>query len=297
VNDLLSGAGWDALEALGADDRAEQELHDHLQHQWQQAGGHQPVPTSEPDAEAHRAVRAGIPTYLRLLRDGDPGLRIGMASLLGHFPSDWDAMSATLADRLAAERVPEVAAAICVAAGRAGRPADGPLVAALTRWRDHSDRYVHRCALIGSARTHPAPDDPMLTELAACLIMPDDADWRSPQVEIADAAASALGGRRPDELPRLAGPLLARLRRTRPDESAFLALELLLGLAFPGGPLPERPGFTGLTSLQQAVVRALVDSGELHRGGPSTRAAGECNLPGTHDDLAAFMGGAAPARR
>jgi hypothetical protein len=43
------------------------------------------------------------------MRADDPDLRIGMASLLGSFPTDWTTMSAPMADQLTAERVPEVA--------------------------------------------------------------------------------------------------------------------------------------------------------------------------------------------
>jgi hypothetical protein len=74
---------------------------------------------------AHAATRAGIPTFITLLRDPDPQLRTAAASLLAHFPGEWATMAPALADQLTVEDVPSVVAELCTTAGPGGRR-DGP---------------------------------------------------------------------------------------------------------------------------------------------------------------------------
>ncbi|AGL15810.1 hypothetical protein [Actinoplanes sp. N902-109] len=97
-------------------------------------------------------------------------------------------------------------------------------MASVSRWRDHPDRFVHRSALVGLARIRTEPDPAMLAELAECLLMPDDAGWRSPDTVLANAAHCTLGGRRAREVPLLAEAIMESIGACdlshRPDDLA-----------------------------------------------------------------------------
>ncbi|MEU5943839.1 hypothetical protein ABZ807_32875 [Micromonospora sp. NPDC047548] len=209
----------------------------------------------KPDTPEQRRGRAGVPTYLQVLRDRDRDLRLGMAYLLAHFPQDWATVSPVLAEQLAAETDPAVAAEICIAVGVAGLPSDGVIVDAVSQWRGNPERFLHRAALIGLARLLPAPDTALLAELSDCLIEPSFQDWESHAGAMANATASALGGVTGKSVPQLAGLLLERMRIPGPDRCDFLALRLLLGLTFPDGPLPDGTAFTDLSDSQQIRSR------------------------------------------
>ncbi|RKN22047.1 hypothetical protein D7147_04715 [Micromonospora musae] len=108
--------------------------------EWRKHGGYQRPVTHPWHAAAYEAMRAGVPTYLQVLQDSDPDLRLRMADLLASFPQEWATMSPVLAQRLAVETDPAVAAEMCIAAGLAGQPSDGAIVDAVRRWRGNSDR-------------------------------------------------------------------------------------------------------------------------------------------------------------
>ncbi|GAA2579997.1 hypothetical protein GCM10010435_66590 [Winogradskya consettensis] len=253
---------------------------------------HEPVAPDPVDREAHEAVRAGVPAYLEVLRSGDRQLRRGMATLLGHFPSAWPVMAAEFAERLAEEEDPEVAAAICLAVGRTGRLGYGRVAAAAGLWRGHGDRYVHRCALAALARVVAETDTAMLVELADCLVTTDGGDWQSPETVLAGTAFDAFGRRRPAEVPaRLAGLLTVRLRDQQGPEWSYLAVRLLLDIAFHEGPLPDGAGFAGLDRVQRDAVLALIDTEVLLWTEAIWRDVAECNLPHVHDELFAWVAG------
>ena len=258
---------------------------------WRRHGGYQRPVTSACDAAAYEAVRAGVPTYLAILRDPDRNLRLGLADLLGHFPQDWATVSPVLAEQLSAETDPAVAAAMCIAAGLAGEPSDGVIVDAVSQWRGNPERFVHRAALIGLVRLLPAPDTALLAELSDCLMEPSVQDWASHAGVMANATASSLGGVTGKSVPQLAGLLLERIRVPGPDRCDFLALRLLLGLTFPDGPLSDGTAFTDLSDSQQEVVRVVLHAGLLRQGPMMPRAIGECNLPYTEERLAAWCAG------
>ncbi|MER7460646.1 hypothetical protein [Micromonospora sp. NPDC126480] len=258
--------------------------------EWRRHGGYQRPVTAAGHAAAYAAVRAGVPTYLQVLQNPDPGLRLGMAHLLAAFPQEWATMSPVLAQRLSVETDPAVAAEMCIAAGLAGQPSDGAIVDAVRQWRGNADRLLHRAALIGLVRLLPAPDTALLAELADCLMDPVE-DWESQAGVLVNAVASALGGLTANSVPPLAGLLLERMRVPDPHRHDFLALRLLLGLAFPDGPLPDGAAFDDLSPLQQEVVRVVIDARLLRQGPMMPRAIGECNLPNTEEALAAWCAG------
>jgi hypothetical protein len=202
-------------------------------------------------------------------------------------------VSPVLAKQLSVETDPAVAAAMCIAAGLAGRPSDGVVVDAVSRWRGNPERFVHQAALIGLVRLLPAPDTALLADLSDCLTEASAQDWASLACEMANAAASALGGVSATSVPQLSGLLLERMRVPGPGRCDFLALRLLLGLAFPNGPLPDGSAFTDLSSSQHEVVRVVLHAGLLKQGPMMPRAIGECNLPYTEEALAAWCAGQA----
>ncbi|MCG5436933.1 hypothetical protein [Micromonospora foliorum] len=258
--------------------------------EWRRHGGFQRPVTDPCHASAYEAVRAGLPTYLQVLQDPAPDLRLGMAYLLAAFPQEWATVSPVLAQRLPVETDPAVAAEMCIAAGLAGQPSDGAIVDAVRQWRGNSDRLLHRAALIGLVRLLPAPDTALLAELADCLMEPVQ-DWESQAGAMANAVASALGGLTANSVPQLAGLLLERMRVPDPHRHDFLALRLLLGLAFPGGPLRDGTAFDDLSPLQQEVVRVVIGASLLRQGAMMPRAIGECNLPYTEEALATWCAG------
>lgn len=65
--------------------------------EWRRHGGYQRPVTDSCSKAAYEAVRAGVPTYLQVLHDPDPDLRLGMAYLLAAFPQEWATMSPVLA--------------------------------------------------------------------------------------------------------------------------------------------------------------------------------------------------------
>ncbi|MGW3892136.1 hypothetical protein ACWD69_25895 [Micromonospora chokoriensis] len=258
--------------------------------EWRKHGGYQRPVTNPWHAAAYEAVRAGVPAYLQVLQDPDPGLRLGIASLLAAFPQEWATMSPVLAQRLAVETDPAVAAEMCIAAGLAGQPSDAAIVDAVRRWRGNPNRLVHRGALIGLVRLLPAPDTALLAEVADCLMEPVQ-DWDSQAGAMANYTASALGGLTANSVPQLAGLLLERMRVPDPQRHDFQALQTLLGLAFPDGPLPDGTAFDDLSLLQQEVVRLVIHGRLLRQGPMMPRAIGECNLPNTEEGLARWCAG------
>ncbi|WP_203702582.1 hypothetical protein [Asanoa iriomotensis] len=262
--------------------------------EWRRHGGYRRPVTSACHAAAYEAVHAGVPTYLRVLRDRDPELRLGMADLLGRFPQDWSIMSPVLAQQLLVETDLAVATAMCIAVGRAGEPSQGSIVDAVRRWRGNADRVVHRAALIGLVRLLPAPDTALLAELSDCLLDPEQKEWQSLADTMANAAAWAFSGITGESVPQLADLLLDRMRVPDPDRADFLALRLLLGLTFPDGPLPDGAAFTDLSEPQQEIVRVVLHSNMLKQGMMIQRAIGECNLPNTEEALAAWYAGRRP---
>ncbi|MGC5022737.1 hypothetical protein, partial [Micromonospora sp. DT47] len=106
----------------------------------------------------------------------------------------------------------------------------------------------------------------LLAELADCLVEPPVLEWPFYGGSIADVAASGLGGVTVDSVPWLAEYLLERMRVPSPGRCDLLALRLLLGLAFPEGPLPDGVSFADLSASQQEVVRLVLQAGLLRQG-------------------------------
>lgn len=262
--------------------------------EWRRHGGYQ-RPTTDPwHLAAYQAVQAGVPVYLATLRDADRDLRLGMAQLLARFPAAWEAIAPVLAEQLRVETDLTVAAALCLVAGLAGQPTDGPVVEAVARWRESNDPIVRRAAAMGLARLRVAPDHATLSECCDCLFEPPAPEWPVHDGALDNTAAAVLGGRMGPQPPDLAALLVERLRAARPDRHEYLPLHLLLGLTFPDGPLPEGATVADLTTAQREVVRLILDRRILAQGGPMPRAVGECNLPYTEEALAAWYSARQP---
>jgi hypothetical protein len=237
--------------------------------------------------EAYEAVRAGVPTYLRLLSDANRDVRGLSAHLLSFFPEAAPQVTPVLKARLAVEQDRVVASFLCLTAGMIGDPGDTDLVAAVTRWRDQPGRISRWTVLMGLARLTGTPDDDMLTQLCDCLFHgPEELyGWTFHHENPALAAAVALGDLPVRALPGLAEMLLDRLASGGEDASRFsYALELLLSLAFPNGPLPDGASPSNLSAQQRAAIHAVLQSGLLEHGA-TTRQLEECNLPGDEETL------------
>ncbi|GAA1643383.1 hypothetical protein [Actinoplanes couchii] len=213
--------------------------------------------------EAHEAVRAGVPTFVRLLDDPARDARGLSAHLLSHFPADAARIVPAIVARLAVETDGVVGSFLCLTAGTIGDPDDTALVTAVTRWRDRPGLISSWTVLMGLARLSAQPDDDMLQQLCDCLFLgPDEVyGWAFYRENVALGAALALGALPVVALPTLAPMLLTHLTAGGEDPSRFLyAARLLLSLAFPDGPF--RPGDTP-TPLQYAAAQVFVDSGVL----------------------------------
>jgi hypothetical protein len=271
--------------------------------EWRKHGGYERPVSSPWHVAAYEAVRAGVSIYLQILRDPDRNLRLGVAQLLRQFPpiawlvggpdgaGDWPTVSPVLAEQLSVETDLEVAAAMCLVAGVAGQPSDGLIVGAVSRWRDHPDRSVHRAALVGLVRLRPAPDTELLAELIGLPDNPLIKERPRVATTLAYATETALGGLSGESVPQLAGLLLERIRVPGLARWDFFALRLLLGLTFPDGPLPDGASFTDLSDAQQEVVHLVLHADLLRQGVEVQRAIGECNLPYTEEALAAWYAG------
>lgn len=222
-----------------------------------------PLPTGvEPvHQEIYDAVAAGIPAFLRLAGDEDRTVRAYSAHLLSFFPGHGDRIVPVLRARLAVEQDRVVGALLCLAAGLVGDPGDTALIDLITERRS-SDRLGTRwTVLMGLVRLIDRPDRAMLKDLCDCLFeAPEPIEgWPFDNGDLSSGAASALATLPVHADPGMAALLLERLRAGGHSPARFVrALELLLSLSFPDGPLPEG---AGLSPGQQAAVQVVLDSG------------------------------------
>ncbi len=233
------------------------------------------------ERRAYEAVGAGLETYVRLLADPDPRLRTGAAHLVALHPSP--AAVPALAAQLIVETSPMVAASLCVAAGQCADPA---LLPALAGWRESPHRLAHLAALIGIGQLTDAPDVHLLTELAECLVEPDDPtdDWPF-HGDPGTGACWALETLCPADNPLLAEILLEQVRNHRPERTYYNLAELLLGTLFPAGPLPDGAPFSGLDAQQREFVQLALKFRLLEED-PMPSAFAGCNLPTEEVSLA-----------
>jgi hypothetical protein len=249
------------------------------------------APDGDPTPRAaYEAVRAGVPTYLRLLGDAGRDARGLSAHLLSFFPAAAPRVTPVLKARLAAEQDRVVASFLCLTAGMIGDPGDAELVAAMTRWRDEPGRIIRWTVMMGLVRLTTTPDADMLEELCDCLFDgPDEVfGWAFHQESPSLGAAVALGDLPVRSVPGLAAMLLDRLAVGGEDASRFTyALELLLSLSFPNGPLPDGASPSDLTALQYAAACTVLRSGLVEHGF-TARQLRECNLPDDEATLGAW---------
>ncbi|MBO3743217.1 hypothetical protein [Actinoplanes flavus] len=237
--------------------------------------------------QAYEAIRAGVPTYLRLLDDADRDARGLSAHLLSFFPESAPRVVPAIIARLAVEPDGAVGSLLCLAAGMIGDPGDARLVAAVTRWRDQPHRITRWTVLMGLVRLVEIPDADMLEQLCDCLFHgPAELyGWTFHHENLSLAAYLALGDLPARSLPGLATMLLDRLAAGGDDASRFhYAMQLLLGLVFPDGPLPDGAAPSDLSAQQYAAAHAVLRSG-LTENVFTSRQLRECNLPGDEDTL------------
>ncbi|XVU26828.1 hypothetical protein ACQPZJ_07170 [Actinoplanes sp. CA-054009] len=237
--------------------------------------------------QTHDAVRAGVPTYLRLLGNPDRNARGLSAHLLSFFPEDAPQVTPVLIARLAVETDRVVGPFLCLTAGMIGDPDDAELRAAVARWRDQPSRINRWTVLMGLVRLTGTPDADMLEQLCDCLFHgPEELyGWTFHEENPARAASIALGDLPVASVPGLAAMLLDRLAAGGEDLSRFYyALDLLLGLVFPDGPLPDGASPGDLSPQQYAAAHVVLHSGALEHPSISGLLR-KCNLPGDEATL------------
>jgi hypothetical protein len=257
------------------------------QRQWLQHGGYRRPKIDPVCRQAYEAIRAGVPTYLRLIDHADRDARGLSAHLLSFFPQAAPQITPKIIARLVVEPDPVVGSFLCLTAGMIGDPGDADLVAAVTRWRDQPGRINRWTVLMGLVRLTEAPDPDALQQLCDCLFHgPENLyGWAFHHRDPALAASIALGDLPVRCVPGLAAMLLARLRAGGEDMSRFMyAVQLLLSLAFPDGPLPDRASPADLSGQQYAAAHVILQSGLIEHV-PVARLLRECNLPGDEATL------------
>jgi len=257
------------------------------QQEWMRRGGYRRPEIDPVYRQAYEAVRAGVPTYLRLLDDADRDARGLSAHLLSFFPESASQVTPAIIARLAVEPDPVVGSFLCLTAGMIGDPDDVELVAAVTRWRDQPGRINHWTVLMGLVRLTETPDADMLKQLCDCLFHgPENlAGWTFHHEDPALAASIALGDLPARSVPSLAAMLLDRLTAGGEDMSRFVyAVQLLFSLVFPDGPLPDGTSPADLSAQQYAAANAVLHSGLAGHAAVS-RLLQECNLPGDEATL------------
>ncbi|AGL18126.1 PBS lyase [Actinoplanes sp. N902-109] len=235
---------------------------------------------------SYAAVGAGLPAYLPVVRDPDPRLRLAAAHLLAAHPAP--AAVPVLTAQLRVESSPMVAASLCIAAGHCGEAGDVDLLRVLARWRESPHRLAHLSALMAIAQLTDAPDEPLLTELAACALEPEEwiEDWPF-HGDPSCGACWALETLTPADNPGLARILLDKLRDHRAEAFYYPVVELLIGLLFGAAPLPDTARFADLTPAQQELVRLTIQHRLLVEA-PMPSAFAGCNLPMEEVSLAVW---------
>lgn len=265
------------------------------QPEWQRHDGYRRPEIDPVYRQAYEAVRAGVPTYLRLLDHADRDARGLSAHLISFFPQAAPQTTPAIIARLAVESDPVVGSFLCLTAGMIGDPDDAELVAAITPWRDQPGRMSRWTVLMGLVRLTDTPDPDMLGQLCDCLFHgPENLrGWAFHHEDPALGASIALGDLPARGVPGLAAMLLDRLWAGGEDLSRFMyAVGLLLGLVFPDGPLPDGASPADLSAQQYAAAHVVLHSG-LIEDVAVARLLRECNLPGDEATLRSWC----PTRR
>lgn len=212
---------------------------------------------------AHEAVRAGTPTYLRLLEDFDSVARAAAAFLLAHFPEDGLRLSRALVPYLTHEYNLYVRASLLLALGVLGRgnPEHLPLLEAAL---EEDAPLVTLAAAMSLARIQ-GEQMPLraIQSLVDAVVFPSEAlkeqyaqlPWANSDL-VADAG-SLLVLLGPERTAPALRALLAALDQVDPY-SAIRIAELLLYIAFSHHPAPNTA--QALSDIQRTVLRTLVAS-------------------------------------
>jgi hypothetical protein len=210
---------------------------------------------------AYQAVQAAVPSLLGLLDHGDVWLRRAVAHLVAWFPRWALVLLPRLRGRLAAEPDPDAKATMLVAlgllAGARGETKDAPRLARLL---GDDDAVVRWAAAVALARLFPqAPPEPAVGELLGWLTR-EATVGRHPHILFPEPQEYALLVLRsvPALRERAAEALLERLPAL-PDADVLRGVWDLVELAFEADDPQLEIGFAALPSLQQRVLRALVE--------------------------------------
>ncbi|GIF78287.1 hypothetical protein [Asanoa siamensis] len=118
---------------------------------------------------AYDQVRAGMPTFVELLRSPNPLYRLYAAYLVAFFPEDRDTTAPALAELLGKdEAAPGITATASVAAGMIGMRGDRRLIDALERHLAGDDQIERWGAAIGLSALLHDPDADVLVLVDEC---------------------------------------------------------------------------------------------------------------------------------
>ncbi|GLW35247.1 hypothetical protein [Actinoplanes regularis] len=250
-------------------------------------GEQKPMEIAPEQQAVYEAIRAGVPTYLRLLDNEDRDARGYSAHLLSHFPELSEQITPALTARLAVEQDGIIGATLCLAAGLIGDPGNAALVEQVTRRRGHPRPITRWTVLMGLARLTEEPDTDLLENLCDCIfrIIEPVEGWPFQQGYVGAAAAAALNALPVRAAPQLPGLLVERMQAGGDDATPFFyALPLLLSTVFPDGPLPDDASPADLTPEQRTAVQVVLDSGLIDH--PFIRRGlEECKLPAEEEAL------------
>ncbi len=235
------------------------------------------------------AVERGVPQFLALLGDPDPGVRRLGAGLLGWFPGR-AADSVPALTPLTRDPATDVAATAVLALGLLG--AGDPVAAAFADPRE----TVRGSAAIALARLQRSAAAPEVTDELLRWSRGDAGEirWQVPYYEgdLRGYATLALRQVLPDDSETAFDALLGRI----PTVSGLPALPVVgeaLRRALPAGAVARDTPYRSLSERQQRLVRTLAGSPATWQVEGSTFAnlclmVGEYNLPSTVDALRAY---------
>jgi HEAT repeat protein len=210
---------------------------------------------------ASNAVRAGVPTYLRLLTSDDPRTRLRASALLGWFSEDKRQTIPPLISMVEAETNPWVRATAAIALAMLSQPDDLEVQRVLQAVRHSESQAEQWSGCIALAMTLPAPPDDIVEQLFAIRweAWGKTYPWGFYDGIISDFAGSVI-----DALPRSTAAaqvraLLPRLQSPEPSDQDNV-IALLLWAAIGKDDTLDTLDFPRLPGFQATALHAIAEA-------------------------------------
>jgi hypothetical protein len=220
---------------------------------------------------AHEAVRAGAPVFVRLLDDPEPEVRAGAARALGLFSEDAGRNGARLVAHVEKGEPDDMVHAACVfAAGMLAERSETARAWLHSAFETDGRPAARLCAAIGLARALRAetPVEVVMTIIRALRSPGADGEifarfpWEGADLETNCSHGLALAG----EAAHAASPVLAVAMERISTLDSYQLAQMMLYVAFGDGRVPMGEPFVNLSETQQAAVRAIATSKTYWRG-------------------------------